>query len=62
MEIEYCDSCGRKCDGVHSIKINNYENNIQKMVNVLQSYDDNIVDEIIKRIHENRRLKSKNVK
>ena len=66
MEIEYCDICGRKCDGVHSNKINNKEKEIQKMViqkmvNVIMSYDENMVDEIITRVCEIRRLKCKNV-
>ena len=30
MEDKCCDICGRKCDGVHSIKINNKEKIIQK--------------------------------
>jgi hypothetical protein len=61
MEIEYCDICGRKCDGVHSNKINNKEKEIKKLVNVLESYDKEMVDEIIKQIYINRRLKCKKV-
>jgi hypothetical protein len=38
MEIEHCDICGRKCDGVHSSKINNKEKEIQKITNMLESY------------------------
>lgn len=59
MEIEYCDICGRKCCGVHSNKINNKEKEIKKFVNVLESYDEAMVDEIIKQIYINRWLKSK---
>ncbi len=59
MEIEYCDICGRKCHGVHSNKINNKEKEIKKLVNVLESYDEEMVDEIIKQIYINRRLKYK---
>jgi len=55
MEDEYCDICGRECDGVHSIKINNKEKIIQKMTKILESYDEKVVDEIIKQIYENRR-------
>jgi hypothetical protein len=61
MEIEYCDICGRKCDGVHSNKINNKEKEIKKLVNVLESYDKEMVDEIIKQIYINRLLKCKKV-
>ena len=57
MEQEYWDYCGRKCDGVHSIKINNKEKKIQKITKVLESYSEKVVDEIIKQIYENRRLK-----
>ena len=62
MELEYCDYCGRKCDRVHSIKINNREKEIQNITKVLESYGEKVVDEIIKKIYENRRLKCKNVK
>jgi hypothetical protein len=61
MEIEYCDICGRKCDGVHSNKINNKLKEIKQLVNVLESYDEEMVDEIIKQIYINRRLKCKKV-
>jgi hypothetical protein len=61
MELEYCDYCGRKCDGVHSIKINNKEKEIQNITKVLESYGEKVVDEIIKRIYENRRLKCERV-
>jgi hypothetical protein len=57
MKDECCDICGRKCDGVHSIKINNKEKIIQKMTKILESYDEKVVDEIIKQIYENQRLK-----
>jgi hypothetical protein len=36
MEIEHCDICGRKCDGVHSSKINNKEKEIQKLQTCLK--------------------------
>jgi hypothetical protein len=61
METEQCDICGRKCDGVHSNKINTKEKEIQKIVNVLESYGEKVVDEVIKKIYENRRLKCKNL-
>jgi len=61
MEEEYCDNCGRKCDGVHSIKKNNKEKEIKKIVNMLESYGEKMVDEIIKQIYENRRLKCEKV-
>lgn len=60
-EIEYCDICGRECDVVHNIKIYTKEKEIQNIVNVLESYGEKIVDEVIKKIYENRRLKCKNV-
>jgi hypothetical protein len=56
MEIEQCDICGRKCDGVHSNKINNKEKEIEKITNTLESYGEKMVDEIIKQIYKNRRL------
>jgi len=54
MEVEQCDICGRKCDGVHSIKINNEEKIIDKLVTMLMSYDKKIVDEVIRKIYEKR--------
>ncbi len=56
--MEECDICGRKCDGVHSIKTNNKEKEIQKMVKTIESYGEKMVDEIIQQIYENRRLMS----
>lgn len=56
-EIQQCDICGRKCDGVHSNKKNNKKKEIQKITNILESYDDTLIDEVIKQIYENRRLK-----
>ena len=61
MDIEYCDICGRKCDGVHSNKINSKEKEIQKITNILESYGEKMVDEIIKKIYKNRHLKSEKV-
>lgn len=61
MEQEYCDYCGRKCDGVHSIKLNNKEKEIQNIVKVLESYSEKVIDKVIKQIYENRRLKYKKV-
>jgi hypothetical protein len=58
MDIESCDICGRKCDGVHSNnKIISKETEIQQITKILESHNEKMVDEIIKRIHENRRLK-----
>ena len=57
METEYCVICGRVCDGVHNVKINNKEKEIQKIINMLESHGEKVVDEIIKQIYENRRLK-----
>lgn len=56
MELEHCDICGRKCDGVHSSKINK-EKEIQKITNMLESYGEKMVDQIIKQIYENRRFR-----
>lgn len=61
METEYCNICGKKCYGVHSNKINNNKKEIQKIVNILMSYDENMVNEIIKQIYEIRRVKGENV-
>jgi hypothetical protein len=61
MEQEYCDYCGRKCDGVHSIKLNNKEKEIQNIVKMLESYSEKVIDEVIKQIYENRRLKCEKV-
>ena len=58
MNIEECDICGRKCDGVHSNKIISKEKEIQKITKMLESYDEIMVDEIIKKIYENRRLRN----
>ncbi len=55
--MEECDICGRKCDGVHRVRANNKEIEIQKMVNVLSSYDEATVDEVIRRIYEKRNVK-----
>ena len=40
---QYCDICGRICDGVHSNK--KYNKEIQKIINVIESYDEKVVDE-----------------
>lgn len=61
MEQEYCDYCGTKCDGVHSIKPNNKEKEIQNIVKMLESYSEKVIDEIIKQIYEKRHLKCKKV-
>lgn len=65
MEQEYCDYCGRKCDGVHSIKVNNKEKVIQKSllykVLEIEGCSEKVIDEIIKQIYENRRLKCEKV-
>ncbi len=61
IEIEECDICGRNCDGVHNIKINNKEKEKEKIINILESYDEKIVDEIIKQIYKNRHLNSEQV-
>jgi F0F1-type ATP synthase delta subunit len=61
MEEENCDICGRKCDGVHSNKIISKEKEILIITNLLESYGEKIVDEIIKQIYENRRLKCEKV-
>ena len=62
METEYCDKCGRNCDGVHSNihsnKVNNAETEIQKMVKIIESYGEKVVDEIIKQIYNNRNLRN----
>lgn len=57
MKNEECDICGRKCDGVHSNKLISKEKEMQKIINILESYGELMVDEIIKQIYENRRLK-----
>lgn len=54
MEFEHCDICGRSCDGVHKDKTNDKNKLIENIVNILMSYDANIIDEVIKRIYENR--------
>ena len=61
MDIESCYICGRKCDGVHSIKIISKEKEIQQITKILESHDEKMVDEIIKRIYEYRRLKCEKV-
>lgn len=61
MNIDECDICGRKCDGVHSNKIISKEREIQKITNMLESYGETMVDEIIKQIYENRRLRYEKV-
>ena len=58
MDTELCDVCGRKCDGVHNNKITSKEKEIQKIVNMIESYGEKMVDEIIKKINENRREKN----
>ena len=61
MDEEECDICGRKCDGVHSNKIISKEKEIQRITNLLESYGEKMVDEIISQIYENRRFKSSKV-
>ena len=61
VKEEYCEICGMKCDGVHSDKIISKEKEITKITNLLESYGEKIVDEIIKQIYENRRLKCEKV-
>jgi hypothetical protein len=61
MELDYCNICERKCDGVHTNKINNKEKEIKKIANMLESYGEKMVDEIIKQIYENRHSKSKKI-
>lgn len=55
---EYCDICGRECDGVHSNRIYNKEKMIQDIVNMIMSYDENTIDEVIKRVYEIRKCKN----
>jgi len=57
MDTEYCDSCGRVCDGVHSINNNKDEKHIQNIVKILLSQKENILDEILKRVIEHINLK-----
>lgn len=54
MQTEYCDICGRECDGVHSNKIYNEDKIIQQLVNVIISQKENIINEVIKRVDEYR--------
>lgn len=59
IETEYCDICDRKCDGAHNgKKINTEEKQIQQIVNMLLSYNDNIIDKIIKRVNEIKQTKT----
>ena len=39
---------GSECDGIHGNKINNKEKEIQQIVKILETYDETMVDEIIK--------------
>ena len=55
-EEEQCNICGRECDGVHSNKIYNKEKEIQKIVILLESYGEKVIDEIITQIYKNRNL------
>lgn len=68
METEYkmMETCGlcEKCDCKHCKhinKISRIEKEIQNIVSVLESYEDKIIDEVIKRVYERRALKRKNV-
>jgi hypothetical protein len=61
MDIDSCDICGRKCDGVHSNKIISKEKEIQRITKLLESYGEKMVDEIISQIYENRHLKCEKV-
>jgi hypothetical protein len=60
METDYCDICGRICDGAHGINKNTTnktnEQKIQQIVNILVNYDENMINEIIKRVYEKKSL------
>lgn len=60
MEKECCDVCGRNCDGVHNNKICGAEKEIRKIVKILESYNEVVVDEIIKQIYERRQWRKQN--
>lgn len=59
METDYCDICDGKCLVYHGKNQTNHkEKRIQQIIHMLMSYyDDNMIDEIIKRIYEIRQLK-----
>jgi hypothetical protein len=59
-ESEYCDICGRECDGVHKVDNKKSVNEIERITNMLESYGEKTVDEVIRRIYENRRKREKN--
>ena len=59
-DVEYCDVCGRECDGVHSKKDKKEieKKEIQKLVKILLSKDEKLVNESIKQYHELRMKKT----
>ncbi len=54
--IDYCDICGRECEGVHSSSKKNDQ--IQRLVKLLERRGEIVCDAVIKQIYENRRLKN----
>jgi len=59
---EYCEKCGEIYNEGYNIRTNNKDNKeteIKKIVSILKSYGDDMVDEIIKQIYEIRRVNVK---
>lgn len=52
---DYCDTCGRECEGVHRSAKNE---TIQQLVKLLERHGEIVCDAVIKQIYENRRLKN----
>lgn len=55
--MDYCDICGRKCDGVHNNKKSNSKKEIEKIVTIIESHGEEIVDKVVERLLENKRLR-----
>ena len=47
---EYCDDCGGRCDGVHSLRKETREEQIQHLLNLLLSQDKQMLDEVLQRL------------
>ncbi len=52
MEYNYCDKCGKVCDGFHGDKTKDNEIIIQQLVNAIIKHDKYTINEIIKRVAE----------
>ena len=52
LEYNYCDECGRECDGVHSGRKSSIDDQIEQIMKLITSQSYNIVKEVLKRLQD----------